>query len=254
MTPLQIAGPVFASLFGCALLGMLLRKVLPPNHLSADAKDTVKLAMGLVATMTALVLGLLVASAKSSYDTQRSEVIQMAAKIAFLNRLLTVYGPEAAGAQEHLRRSVDAYVANLWPDNPPETSRGIPPDVVNGQATYSAIQQLAPTNDLQRSAKAQALQSATEIGQMHWLLFEQSGSSISKPLVLVVIAWLAFIFLSFGLFAPPNATVITALMVAALSVAGSIFLILELDRPFSGLIEIPSDPLRHAMESSGHRP
>lgn len=249
MTSLQIAGPVFASLFGSALLGVLLRKVLPPNHLGADAKDTVKLAMGLVATMTALVLGLLVASAKSSYDTQRSEVIQMAAKIAFLNRLLTVYGAEGVGARDQLHRAVDAYVARLWPDTPPETSLGIPPDVVNGQATYSAIQQLAPTNDLQRAAKAQALQNATEIGQMRWLLYEQSGSSISKPLLLVVIAWLTFIFLSFGLFAPGNATVISALMVAALSVAGSIFLILELDRPFSGLIEISSDPLRHAVES-----
>jgi len=254
MTSLQIAGPVFASLFGSALLGVLLRKVLPPNHLSSDAKDTIKLAMGLVSTMTALVLGLLVASAKSSYDTQRSEVIQMAAKIAFLNRLLSVYGPEAAGAQDHLRRSVDAYVARLWPDNAPKSSLGIPPDVESGQATYSALQRLAPTNDLQRAAKAQALQNATDIGQMRWLLYEQSGSSISKPLLLVVIAWLAFIFLSFGLFAPPNATVMTALMVAALSVAGSIFLILELDRPFSGLIEISSDPIRHAMETAERSP
>lgn len=113
MTSLQIAGPVFASLFGSALLGVLLRKVLPPNHLGADAKDTVKLAMGLVATMTALVLGLLVASAKTSYDTQRSEVIQMAAKIAFLNRLLTVYGAEGVGARDQLHRAVDAYVARL---------------------------------------------------------------------------------------------------------------------------------------------
>lgn len=254
MTSLQIAGLVFASLFGSALLGVLLRKILPPHHLAADAKDTVKVAMGLVATMTALVLGLLVASAKSSYDTQRSEVIQMAAKIAFLNRLLTVYGPEAAGARDQLHRAVDAYVAHLWPDTPPGTSLGIPPDVVNGQATYAALQQLSPSNDLQRAAKAQALQNATDIGQMRWLLYEQSGSSISKPLLLVVIAWLAFIFLSFGLFAPPNATVITALMVAALSVAGSIFLILELDRPFSGLIEISSDPLRHAMETAERRP
>lgn len=254
MTSLHIAGPVFASLFGSALLGMLLRKVLPPNHLGADAKDTVKLAMGLVATMTALVLGLLVASAKSSYDTQRSEVIQMAAKIAFLNRLLTAYGPEAAAARDQLGRAVDAYVAHLWPDTPQGPSLGIPPDVVNGQTTYSALQHLSPTNDLQRAAKAQALQNATDIGQMRWLLYEQSGSSISKPLLLVVIAWLAFIFLSFGLFAPGNATVISALMVAALSVAGSIFLILELDRPFSGMIEISSDPLRHAMHSAEPRP
>ena len=94
---------VFACLFGGALLGTLLRKILHDDHLSSESKDSVKLAMGLVATMTALLLGLLVSSAKDNYDTQRRQVIEMAAKVTFLDRLLTMYGPEAAGARKHLR-------------------------------------------------------------------------------------------------------------------------------------------------------
>ena len=90
---------VFGCLIGAVLLGRILRRLLPENHLTADSRDTIKLAMGLVATMAALVLGLLVSSAKGSYDTERSEVIQMAAKVAFLDRVLSVYGPEAVEAR-----------------------------------------------------------------------------------------------------------------------------------------------------------
>src|SRR5438093_1434458 len=90
---------VFGCLVGAVLLGRALRRLLPEDHLAADSRDTIKLAMGLVATMTALVLGLLVSSAKGAYDTKRSEVIQMAAKVAFLDRLLSLYGPEAAEAR-----------------------------------------------------------------------------------------------------------------------------------------------------------
>src|SRR6185503_5998663 len=97
---------VFACVFGAALLGMLLRYVLPEHHFSSDTKDTVKLAMGLVATMAALILGLLVASAKSTYDAESSGVTQMAAKIIFLDRVLANYGDETKEARELFRRTV----------------------------------------------------------------------------------------------------------------------------------------------------
>ena len=246
MNPLNVAALVFGTLFGGALLGVFLRRTLPQHHLSPEAKDTVKLSMGLVATMTALVLGLLVASAKGSYDTQRSEVIQMAAKIAFIDRVLAVYGPETADAREQLRHTVTAVVAELWPASADSAAQHAS-HLAAGKALYGALQQLSPQNDSQRALKAQAVQNATDLGQMRWLLHAQSTSAIARPLLVIVVSWLAFIFLSFGLFAPGNSTVITALMVAALSVAGSIFLILELDRPFSGLIQIPDDPLRQAL-------
>jgi len=114
-----------------------------------------------------------------------------------------------------------------------------------------AIQRLTPQDDAQRAFKVQAAGIASELGQMRWLMFEQAGSSISMPLLLVVIAWLAIIFGSVGLFAPSNATVVASLMLAALSVSGAIFLILELDPPFGGLISIPSKPMTSALSHLG---
>ena len=106
---------VFGCLVGAVLLGRALRRVLPKDHLTADSRDTIKLAMGLVATMAALVLGLLVSSAKGSYDTERSEVIQMAAKVTFLGRVLADYGPEAAGVRARLRETVEEAIQQMWP-------------------------------------------------------------------------------------------------------------------------------------------
>jgi hypothetical protein len=92
---------------------------------------------------------------------------------------------------------------------------------------------------------------AVDLGQMRWLMFEQSGSSISAPLLAVVVCWLAILFFSFGLFAPPNGTARVALLVAALSVSSAIFLILELDQPFEGLIHISSKPMQTALDHLG---
>ena len=220
---------VFAGAFGGALLGLRLRSALPHPHLNADTKDVVKLAMGLVATMTALILGLLVASAKGSYDTQKNGVIQMSAKIAFLDRVLALYGSAAADARTELRLSVEEGLARMWPDEKNQPAR-LDPSRSRGLALYQAVQKMTPTDEEHRTLKAQVVQLVTELGQMRWLLFEQAGSSISTPLLVVVSAWLAVIFTSFGLFAPPNGTVVVALMVASLSVAGCLFLILELDQ------------------------
>src|SRR5438445_13895312 len=100
------AAILFMGLVGVVLLGRRVRRYLPQDHLSADSKDAVKLAMGLVATMTALLLGLLISSAKGTYDTVRSEVMQMVSKVEFLDRVLALYGPEAATARGELRDGV----------------------------------------------------------------------------------------------------------------------------------------------------
>jgi len=250
MSPIHLALVSLVSVFGGAALGMFLRAVLPENHLSADTKDTVKLAMGLVATMTALVLGLLVASAKGSYDTQRSQLIQMAAKFAFLDRVLSNCGPDAPKARAQLRVSVERMIARIWPGDK-SRQPDLEPITSAGQAVYEAIQKLSPQTDEQRAAKSQALQITVELGQMYWLLFQQGGPAISSPLLIVVVCWLAMIFISFGLFTPRNGTAITAIMASALSVCAAIFLLLELDHPFSGLIGISSEPMRHALEHLG---
>ena len=250
MSPIHIALLSLVSVVGGAALGMFVRAVLPQNHLSADTKDAVKLAMGLVATMTALVLGLLVASAKGSYDAQRSQLIQMSAKFAFLDRVLANCGPDAPEVRAQLRTSVEQMIARIWPDNKSRQAE-LAPSTSSGQAVYEAIEKLSPQTDAQRAAKSQALQITVELGQMYWLLFEQAGTAISKPLLIVVVFWLAVLFLSFGLFTPRNGTAITALMASAVSVCAAIFLVLELDHPFSGLIGISSEPMRNALEHLG---
>ena len=243
MNSLCIGSLVFASVFGAGVLAGRLRAALPARHLTAETKDTVNLAMGLVATMAALVLGLLVASAKGSYDTEKSQVTAMAAKFAFLDRLLALYGPESAPPREALRRAVERMMARLWPETAAQSAE-LDPLVMPAEDAYHAIQKLSPQTEEQSALKAQALGTASDLALMRWQLFEQAGSSISTPLLMVVVCWLAVLFFSFGLFAPSNGIAVTALMVAALSVAGAIFLILELDRPFGGLIRIPSDAMR----------
>ena len=243
---------MFACLFGAGLLGVRVRAALPEDHLSSETKDAVKFGMGLVATMAALVLGLLVASTKGSYDTQKSEVAQMAAKIVFLDRVLANYGSESAESRDLLRRSVGSAISHMWPDKKSSQPADLDPSLSSGEAFFNSIQKLSPQNDVQRSLKSQAAQIATDLGQMRWLLFEQTETSISVTMLIVLISWLAIIFMSAGLFAPANATVIIALMLAALSVAGAIFLILELDMPFDGVIQISQKPMYNALAHLGH--
>jgi hypothetical protein len=250
MSPIQLALFSLISVFGGAALGIFLRALLPQHHLSAETKDTVKLSMGLVATMTALLLGLLVASAKGSYDAQRSQLIQMSAKLSFLDRVLSNCGPDASEARAVLRLSTERMIARIWPDDNSRQAE-LAPSTSAGQAVYESIQKISPQTDAQRAAKTQALQTTIELGQMYWLLFQQAGTSVSTPLLIVVVFWLAIIFLSFGLFTPRNGTAITALMASALSVCVAIFLLLELDHPFSGLIGISSEPMRNALEHLG---
>ena len=250
MSSIATGSIVFACVFGSAASAMLVSKALPKHHLSSDTKELVKLAMGLVATMAALVLGLLVASAKGSYDTQKSEVVQMAGKVVFLDRLLAHYGPQAAEARAVLRRATEGAIARIWPKNRAQAPQ-LAPRNASGDALYEALQKLAPANDAQTSLKSQALAISMDIGQMRWLLFEQSGSSISTPLLVIVVFWLAILFFSFGLFGPSNGTAVASLLVAALSVSASIFLILELDQPFKGFIQISTEPVLNALNQLG---
>jgi hypothetical protein len=237
---------VFGCLVGAVLLGRVFRRLLPEEHLTADSRDTIKLAMGLVATMTALVLGLLVSSAKGAYDTKRSEVIEMAAKVAFFDRVLTNYGPDAAGARAGFHKVVKEAVQQMWPGE-----AGVPahlaPNARTGNVVYSAVEGLSPHDDTQRKLKDQATTLATDFAQLRSLLVAQSVASISEPMLIILVSWLVVIFLGFSVLAPPNATVIVALMVSALAVSGAIFLILELDQPFAGLIRISSEPMLNAL-------
>jgi hypothetical protein len=253
MSSLTISCIVFACIFGGALLGMILRSILPDQHLSAESKDLVKLGMGLIGTMTALVLGLLIASAKGSFDTQRSGLAQLSANLIMLDRSLAHYGPETKDVRGMLRASVADMLQHTWPQENPESGQVIAKSGTEGQyeGLYEKIQELAPKTDAQRALQAQALKIGTDIAQTRWLLFSQKGSSIPTPFLVVLVCWLTLILASFGLFAPPNATVLCTLLVCALAVSSAIFLILELDRPFDGMIQVSCAPLRNALAQLG---
>jgi hypothetical protein len=246
MNTAVIAVILFICLVGVALLGRRLRRYLPENHLNADSKDAVKLALGLVATMTALLLGLLISSAKGTYDTVRSEVMQMASKVAFLDRVLALYGPEAAGARGELRDAVADAVRRMWPEERSRPAQ-LAPNQQMGDAFYVTIHRLSPHDDSQRALKTEAVTLMIDLGQLRSLLQAQAIPSISRPLLIAVVSWLMIIFFGFSLVAPPNATTTLALVGSAFSVACAIFLIFGLDHPFGGLIRIPSEPMINVL-------
>ena len=253
MSAFLVAVIVLACIFGGTLFGMILRGVLPAHHLSDETKDVVRLGTGLVATMAALVLGLLVASAKGSYDTQRNGLDEIAANVTLLDTVLAQYGPPAAEARASLRRIVAGGIRRLWPaDSSQQPTLAAAETTAGGKLLRAEVMALAPANDMQRVLQSQALQIGGELARTRLLLVAQhEGADISGVFLVILTFWLVVLFASFGLFAPRNATAIAVLLISALSVSGAVFLILELDQPFEGLIQISSAPLRSAFEHLG---
>ncbi len=252
MDSLTIAGIVFTCTFGGALFGIFLRRLLPEQHLSSDSKDVVKMGTGLVATLAALVLGLLIASAKSSFDAQRTGLQQLSTNIILLDRSLKHYGPETKEIRERLRITVNLLIELHWPQNGSRAAGLDASEITESAAVfYAAIRELSPRTDAQKAMLSQALQISFDLARTRWLLIQGEDSSIPTPFLVVLIFWLTVLFITFGLFSPWNATVITILLICAMSVAGALFLIVELDRPLHGLIQISSKPLRDALDQLG---
>jgi hypothetical protein len=248
LSPLAISGIAFAFIFAGALLGMLLRAILPEPHLSTEARDVVRLGAGLIATISALVLSLLIASAQSSFETQSTQIKQMTAKIILLDNLLARSGPEAEAARILLRRTVPALVDRLWRENSSDAAKVAPFEAsAAADALFENIQELSSRNEAQRALQAQAMQITIDLAQTRVLMFAQTDKAIPMPFLAVLIFWLTIIFASFGLVARPNASVIAALFIFALSASAAIFLILELSHPFTGLMRISSAPLSNAL-------
>jgi hypothetical protein len=247
MSDTAIGLVVFAFAFGGAVLGLFLRTLLPQHHLSADSKDIVRLGMAFVVTTTALVLGLLVASAKAYFEKQATELTAMSAKVVLLDRVLAGYGPEAKDVRAQLHADVVLMLDQLWSEGgtpPAPSAQGI-------AALFDKVQELSPRGDAQRSLQAQALNIALALGETRWLMYEQSAFKNPKPLLVILASWLTIIFISFGLFASKNATVLASLFFSALAVSGAVFLALEGYTPFAGWIRVSSVPLRAALALLG---
>ncbi len=252
MSPIMIAGVVFACVFGGALLAMLLGRCLPEQHLRPESKDAVKLGLALVATLAALVLGLLVAAAKGTFDTQSSAIKLMAADALLLDRVLARYGPETKDARDLLRRAATITLASLWPEDEAQPANLTPGAARELMETfYDQVAGLVPRNETQRSLRGRAVEITGNLEQTRLRLFAQRGSSIPLPFLVVLVFWLTILFVGYGLLAPPNATVVALLLVCALSVAGALLLILELDRPFEGIMRVSSAPLQDALAQFG---
>ena len=248
MRPLLVSLIVFACVLAGAFLGIFLRNTLPKHHLSDATKDVVKLGTGLIGTITGLVLGLLIASANSTYETEGSQVQQLTANIVVLDQTLAQYGPEAASARNLMRSAVTSMADRIWRENASPSGEAAPFEATAaGLSLFDEILKLAPQNERQRSLQARAIGTLQEVAKTRLLLFTGAGAEIPMPFLVVLIFWLAIIFASFSLFADNNATTVVALGIFAPSASAAIFLILELSQPFTGLMRISSEPLRNAL-------
>jgi len=250
MSSFTISLIVCACIFGGAILGMFLQTRLPKEHLNEDSKRVVNLGAGIIGTMAALVLGLLVASAKGNFDAQNNEVLDASAKLVLLDRVLAQYGPEARPTRDQLRQMVGQVVDRVWHTHR-TVSAGLGIESQRSKDLFGVIQDLTPATDAQRNLKNQAQSIAMNLAQTRWLLYAQAESSVSTPLIIIVVFWLTINFITFGLFAPRNATVVVTLFLCAAAVSGAILLILEMYNPFGGLMHISNAPLREALAQMG---
>ena len=250
MNDILIAFIVFACVLSAAVVGTRLHVKLPTHHRDGDSREVIKLVMGLIATIAALVLGLLIASAHSSYDTQESEVRQLAVHLELTDRVLAHYGPETASARELLHQIVSDDIDRIWASDGkanlgPMTAR------VHAEQLFTKVAELVPINNVQRFTQNRTMQLLTEMSNTRRLMSEQARGSLSWPFFVVLVFWLVVLFVGFGLFARLNATVFAALFIGALSVSGAIFLILEMNNAYSGLMQISSAPMRSALQQIG---
>jgi len=248
VNPIAIGLVVLACVFGGALLGMHLRTILPEHHLSDASKDVVKVVAGLIATLAALVLGLLVASGKNSFDATNEAFRQSGARVILLDRTLAQYGPETNDVRALLRSGFAARIDQLFPKDASQRSRL---DAIQGTVALEGFAQklrsLSPQTDTQRALQSRAVEIVDSIAQARWMQVEEQENTIPTPFLVVLILWLAAMFASFGLFAPRNAIAVAALFLGALSLSGAIFLVEELNDPLGGIISISRAPMDKAL-------
>jgi hypothetical protein len=249
MMPLTIAAVAFAFAFAASMAGMQCQRAIPEHHRAGDSKDAAKLVLALIVTLTALVLGLLVTTAKRGYMAQEQEIKQLTANVILLDRILVNYGPAADDARAVLRSAIPLVAERIWHESGSSGAHGhqlLTPEAP-AEMLYGSIDALSPKTATEKALKARAFAVVADIGRTRFLLFEQSGSNVAVPFMVIIIVWVSVIFWGFGLLAPRNGTLVALLLICSMSVALAIFLILELDTPFQGLLKLPSAPLLNAL-------
>lgn len=252
MNHFVIALIVFVCVFGSSLLGMWARAMLPEHHLSDQSINVVKMATGLIATMAALVLGLLVSSAKGTFDTMSAEIVQNSASVIQLDRILARYGPETQEVRASLKRIYAEKVRTLASGDPAQMAGLGNAESVNQLDEFQRkVEALAPRNDEQRTLKAKALEVIDSALAARWLALLQMKASTPISLLMVLVLWLSIVFGTFGLFADRNGTIVAALMLCALSTSGAIFLIEEMSTPLYGVVSVSLEPMHGALARLG---
>jgi hypothetical protein len=252
MTPREIGAIVVACIFGSALLGIGLRRLLPEHHVGDDAKDIVKLGLGLISTLAALVMGLLISSASASFNAVSTELTAVTVRVLQLDHLLYQYGPEAKEVRGLLARNFGATVEFIFSRDPAQRDSLINPNAVSRQDEVQAgIRRLSPATDEQRELRSRALDLAYDAGAERWYLVLQHAGTISTPLLAVLVSWLCVIFFGWGLFAPRHALMMSALFTFATCATLAIFLVLELDSPFEGWVRVSDAQMRMALAQLG---
>jgi hypothetical protein len=246
MSTLTIAALVLFCLVAAVVAGRILATALPSHVFSTGTQDTVKLALGLVATMAAVLLGLLVSASKDSYDQQNRQIIEMGAKVAVIDRLLGIYGDETAPLRAELRTMVQSAVERAWPA-PGETTSVLSVDPSSGTSVFQLLGQLEPKTAFQTELKSRLIGLSLDIAERRALLVAQSAGTESAQLLVVAAGWLVVILFGFSFLAPRSHIALAALVVAAVSVCGAILLLLELQHPFDGLVRISSDPITQSL-------
>jgi hypothetical protein len=253
MSQLGIALVLLAFVFGGALFGLWLQRALPDQHLSNETKDVVRLSSALIATISALVLGLLVSSAKSSFDRFDDELTQNAARVIMLDRALDEYGPQTSDIRAALKSGYARSIEQLFSADSAVRNAGDGALAVTQEETIDVkLLALTPSGPVQEGLYARAVALNYDINLTKALLHAQREDSIPSALLIVVGAWLALIFATFGLFAPRNGVVVAAFLACALSASGAVLLTLEMNSPFTGLITLSSAPMQEALRYLGN--
>jgi hypothetical protein len=245
-------GCVIALLLSVAtMLGAWISGRLPDHHLSTESKDAIKLATAVVGTLSALAIGFLVASAKTTFDDAETELKTSAARLVLLDRVLAQYGPEMAEAREWLADLVKVRINDTWGSDAGEVPKSALQDDLGIEPVQKLLRAIAPQDEVHRLLKARALEVSSAIAEGHWLVLESDNEGLPTAFLVVLTFWLTVIFLTFGLLSPHNATVISIIIICAVSVGGAIFIINDMAHPYAGLIHVSDGPLHAALAKMG---
>jgi len=253
MNSYLIASLSFLCIFGGALSGLFFQRFVPSHHLSKESQDSVKLGAGLIATMAALILGLLVSSSKGTYDRVNTLINDAAANAINLDTTLKNYGPEAAPLHQRLRDRVVMVRNDIWSKNSNNGTKSS--EAFKNESPVStltaAIASLQGTDPASIQMKNLALQTLADLNRERWQIAVESTSKLPIMLVVIPVFWITFLTFVYGIFAPRNGTVAMVLFCCSLSIAGAIYLICEMSMPLDGSIKVPSQPFDTAIELLG---